>query len=298
MSRTEASAEPAASPARSRWWLRYDHRFTPPLFITLILLVGHLSFGILEGYGQIVLAIGAAIAAELVLSRLFRGQWPHLASAYITGISVGILVRTPYFWPFALCSVLSIMSKYVLHVKGQHLWNPSNFGICAMLFLAPWAVASLSIQWGNHVWPMVVIWILGSVIIWKLRRFHICAVYVAGFILFTWVRTLYTGHSFWAELAPITGPMYQLFIFFMITDPKTTVKSRGGQCLVAFLVAFAEMILRLNESVHAPYYALFLVGPAANLVSLWWRSRTAPDPAGPARRTERRSASTVGKGAT
>ena len=28
------------------------------------------------------------------------------------------------------------MSKYVLRVKGRHIWNPSNFGISVMLFLA------------------------------------------------------------------------------------------------------------------------------------------------------------------
>ena len=40
--------------------------------------------------------------------------------------------------------------------------------------------------------------------------------------------------------------------------------------LVAFLVALAEAILRLNRVVHAPYYALFLVGPAANAIEIWW----------------------------
>jgi len=69
-------------------------------------------------------------------------------------------------------------------------------------------------------------------------------------------------------VAPITGPMYQLFIFFMITDPKTTVRSFRGQCGVAFLVAAAEAAFRLTEFVHAPYYALFLVGPATNLIEI------------------------------
>ena len=50
----------------------------------------------------------------------------------------------------------------------------------------------------------------------------------------------------------------------MITDPKTTVRTKWGQCAVAFAVALAEAILRLDRVVHAPYYALFLVGPAAN----------------------------------
>ena len=55
--------------------------------------------------------------------------------------------------------------------------------------------------------------------------------------------------------------------------PKTTVKTKIGQCVVAFLVAFAEFILRLMQVVYAPFYALFLVGPAANLIEIWWESR-------------------------
>ena len=77
-----------------------------------------------------------------------------------------------------------------------------------------------------------------------------------------------TGHPFLSEVAPVTGPMYQLFIFFMITDPKTTVRSFRGQCLVAFLVAVVEAGFRLMQFVHAPYYALFVVGPIANLIEI------------------------------
>ena len=259
----------------SAWGFRYDRRYTAPLFVTAILLAGHVSFGILESYEKTLLAIGAAVVVEIGLSRLLRGEWPHLASAYITGISVGILIRSPLYWPFALCGMISIASKYVLRVRGRHIFNPSNFGICAMLFLAPYAVAHLSVQWGNNLWPMLVIWILGSVIIWRLKRFHICATYVAGFLLFAFLRTWFTGDSFLAEVSPITGPMYQLFVFFMITDPKTTVASKTGQSAVAFAVAFVEFLMRLGEIVHAPFYALFFVGPIALLIEMWLKDRKA-----------------------
>jgi Na+-translocating ferredoxin:NAD+ oxidoreductase RnfD subunit len=258
--------------ARARWF-KFDQRYLAPLFITCILIAGQLSFGFLESLSRTVLAIITALVVELVVARLYWGRWPHLASAYVSGISVGILVRSPAFWPYALCSAISVTSKYVLRIKDRHLWNPSNFGICVMLLLAPETVASLSIQWGNYLLPMIVIWILGSIIIWQFKRFHICATYVLSFMLFALVRSWITGHPFLAEVAPITGPMYQLFIFFMITDPKTTVQTKWGQCVVVFLVALVEMILRLNESVYAPFYALFLVGPAANLVEIWWISR-------------------------
>jgi len=62
--------------------------------------------------------------------------------------------------------------------------------------------------------------------------------------------------------------MYQLFIFFMVTDPKVGVRSKLGQVVVVVLVAFVEMLLRLNEVIYAPFYALFLVGPSALLVEM------------------------------
>lgn len=250
-----------------------DSRYLAPIFITCILLAGQLSFGMLESYPRTVLAIVTAIAAELIMGKLYFGKWPHPASSYISGISVGILLRSPAYWPYALCSLISITSKYVLRVKDRHIWNPSNFGISAMLLLAPATVASLSIQWGNNLLPMVVIWLLGCIIVWRVRRLHITATYVISFLLFSLLRSYITHDPWLSEVSPITGPMYQLFIFFMITDPKTTVHSKRGQCTVAFLVAAVEMVLRLFRSVYAPFYALFLVGPAANLIEEWYKTR-------------------------
>ena len=271
-------AEPTSGPL-FRGWTPVSSRlnpYLPPIFITLILLVGHLSFGILESYQKTILAIVSSMACELVLSRLLLHKWPNLASSYITGISVGILLRSPGYWPYAVCAMLAITSKYVLRVKGRHLFNPSNFGICAMLFLASDAVATLSIQWGNNLGAMAVIWVLGSLIIWRARRFHICATYVVSFLLLSVVRAWITGDPWLSEVSPITGPEYQLFIFFMITDPKTTVRSKWGQCVVAFLVALVEMFFRLGQSIYAPLYALFFVGPVALAFEMWITSRRSP----------------------
>jgi len=258
----------------SRWrtWLSLENRFVPPVFITLILLIGNLSFGILEGYKKTLLAIAVSIATELILGKVVVGKWPNVASAYISGISVGILLRSPVFWPYALCAMIAITSKYVLRVKNRHIWNPSNFGICVVLFLAAESVTALSIQWGNSLWAMLVIWSLGSIIIWRLKRFHICLTYVVSFLLFAILRAWMVGDPIVSEISPITGPEYQLFIFFMITDPKTTVRSKSGQIVVAFLIAAVEMVLRLNSSIYAPLYALFMVGPVAILIENWWTS--------------------------
>jgi Na+-translocating ferredoxin:NAD+ oxidoreductase RnfD subunit len=117
---------------------------------------------------------------------------------------------------------------------------------------------------------MAVIWLLGSVIVHRVGRLHISATYVASFFLFSLTRTAVTGNPWLATIAPITGPMYQLFVFFMVTDPRTTVRNKWTQSAVVVLVAFVEMLLRLAEVVYAPLYALFLVGPSAMLLETWW----------------------------
>jgi Na+-transporting NADH:ubiquinone oxidoreductase subunit NqrB len=248
--------------------MRFDKRYLAPVLVTIVLVVGQVSFGFLESWWRTAFAILTSIAIEMALGRMIVGKWPHLASAYISGISIGMLLRSPEFWPYPLCAAISIVSKYVLRVDGRHIWNPSNFGIVAMLVLASDTVASLSVQWGNNLLPMVVVWAFGAIIIHSLGRFHITLTYVASFLFFAGVRHLVTGHPFLAEAAPLTGPMYQLYIFFMITDPKTTVHPKWAQCLVAFCVAAVEAALRLMQFVHAPYYALFIVGPIANLIEI------------------------------
>jgi hypothetical protein len=285
-----------------RGLLKRDKRFHAPLLVTSILVLGDAGFSILENhaspflawatrgvvttYSPTFVAILITIAAEMVLGRFFYGKWPHLASAYVSGISAGILIKSPELWPFIFVGLLSITSKYVLRIGDRHLWNPTNFGMTVMLGLAPQSCASLSVQAGNEVWALLTIWFLGGMILYQLGRLHIPVAFLLTFIPLSYFRAWYTGDPVMAELAPITGPMFQLYIFFMITDPKTTTKSKWSQVLVAVLVAVAETFYRLAfRDIHSLYHALFTVGPIANLIEMgavnWTTPRKAPAPVPP-----------------
>ncbi len=206
-----------------------DSRFTPPIFITLILLIGNLSFGILESYQKTLLAIVTAIAAEMVLGRIFLRKWPHPASAYITGISVGILLRSPAFWPYALCAA----ALHHLKVRAARSRTPhlEPFELRHLRH----AVSRVGIRGGaQHSMgqqPCVAALSSGC---WA-RSF--CGARSAStsrsptwfaFFLLALLRAHITGDPWQSEVAPITGPEYQLFMFFMITDPRTTVRSLEG----------------------------------------------------------------------
>jgi len=70
-----------------------------------------------------------------------------------------------------------------------------------------------------------------------------------------------------AEIAPITGPMYQLFVFFMITDPRP-LEVEAGPCVVAFAWPWRNDFCGLI-SVYAPLYALFMSVRSMSSES-WW----------------------------
>ncbi len=261
-----------------------ENPYLAPILITCILVAGHLTYGFLEAVPKTALAIITSIVTEMVLGYFILKRIPPLASAYVTGISVGILIRSPEWWPYAMAAALATTSKYVIRVNNRHLWNPSNLAIVILLIVAHDTVATLSVQWGNDLLPVVVVWLLGSIIISRLKRFHICATYIVSFVFYAWIRSLITGggtmEAFKSEVSPITGPMYQLFIFFMITDPKTTTKQPKVQMLVAFLIATMECILRLLPhyistpaiiilATHAPYFALTIMGPTSNLIEIY-----------------------------
>src|ERR1700751_2332568 len=101
-----------ADPIRRRTNVRFQQLrpYLAPILITLILLIGEFSYGILQSYWFTALAIVSSILLEIALSWFALGRFPHLASAYITGLSVGILVRSPLAspWPYVVTSLLSI----------------------------------------------------------------------------------------------------------------------------------------------------------------------------------------------
>ena len=96
---------------------------------------------------------------------------------------------------------------------------------------------------------------------------HITLTYVASFLVLNTLRSVVLGQPILPEIAPITGPMYQLFVFFMITDPRTVVRGRRPQMIVAVIIALVEAMIRFASDQGWPLPTAFNAAPA--LVALW-----------------------------
>ncbi|MEO8910122.1 MAG: RnfABCDGE type electron transport complex subunit D [Gemmatimonadaceae bacterium] len=278
---TEATA--AGGNPLTRSWRRaseIDPRYLIAFLITLVLVAAQLRYHMLGSYDRLVLALAVCTATEALLSWFDRGKVVNLLSAYISGISLTLLIKPQggALWPFVLGGFLAISSKYVLRHKGNHLWNPTNFAISALLLAAPDRVSILSHQFGNDLTTNLVIWMFGLVIAARVGVIHITLAYVASFLLLGAARAAALGQPVIPEIAPITGPMYQLFVFFMITDPRTVVRGKRGQIVVAVLIAVTETLIRFASdqgwalptafNAAPPILALAIVGPVAKWLDL------------------------------
>ncbi len=248
---------------------RIDQRYLIAFLITLVMVAAQFRFQAIGGYERLAIALGTCVATESLLSWFVRGKVANPLSAYISGISLTLLTKPQgaVLWPFALGGFLAIASKYVLEYRGYHLWNPTNFAICALLLAAPDRISVLSHQWGNDFGTLAVIWAFGLVIASRVKVLHITLAYIVSFLILSIARALLLHEPVLPEVAPITGPMYQLFIFFMITDPRTVVRGWRRQIGVVVVIAIVEAVLRVASDHSAPLPTVLAAAPA--LFALW-----------------------------
>jgi Na+-translocating ferredoxin:NAD+ oxidoreductase RnfD subunit len=288
-------AIPAEPNALVRSWQlgrKIDPRYLIAGLITLVLLVAQFRYHLVGGYERLLVALAVCTATEAVLSWFDRGKVVNLQSAYISGLSLTLLTKPQgaALWPFVIGGFLAISSKYVVRYRGNHLFNPTNFAICALLLIAPDHVSVLSHQFGNDLATNLVIWAFGLVIVARVGVVHVTLAYLAAFFVLSTVRATAMGQPVLPEIAPVTGPMYQLFLFFMITDPRTIVRGKRKQMIVAVLVAIADQLIRVGSdtglplptafNAAPPLLALAIVGPIAKWLDLRRAAPVSRAPAG------------------
>jgi Na+-transporting NADH:ubiquinone oxidoreductase subunit NqrB len=230
-----------------------DPRLHLAAVIISLQVLGQTAFDFDLSIAQILIALATCAVLEVAIA--FRQQhvimWP--ASALLTGNGVAFVLRVPGtqhgdwwstngWWIFAGTAAISLLSKYVIRWRGNHIFNPSNFGlVLCFLVLGSDRAEPLAFWWGPMSFWMAValaIIVLGGLAI--LLRLDLLGIAIGFWVAFAASIAVVaaTGHAMTARyhLGPITSryfwwilvtsPEVLVFMFFMITDPKTTPKGR------------------------------------------------------------------------
>src|ERR1051325_8717806 len=105
---------------------RLDPRYWQIGSLTLLLLYGVFILR----FEVTLLRAALIVLAAIVTQRFFTND---IRSAIISGLSLALLLRSNHLRVMLLAAVIAIASKFVLRVKGKHVFNPTNFSIVALL---------------------------------------------------------------------------------------------------------------------------------------------------------------------
>src|SRR3954447_17920827 len=237
-----------------------DPRLHLAAVITTLQVLGQVAFHFRLSIAEILVSLltCAVLEVGITLRRQHVLMWP--ASALLTGNGVAFILRVPGtqhgdwwsmngWWIFMATAAISLLSKYVIVWRGGHVFNPSNFGlVVCFLVLGRTHAEPLDFWWGPMSWWMALalaIIVTGGFAI--LRRLHLLRValgFWASFAVGIGILAL-AGHSMTARwhLGPISGfhlwsvlitsPEVLVFLFFMITDPKTAPRSPSARLVYA-----------------------------------------------------------------
>jgi hypothetical protein len=285
-----------------------DPRLHLAAVIVSLQVLGQVAFDFRLSIAQILVALLTCAVLEVGIT--FKRQrvimWP--ASALLTGNGVAFILRVPGtehgdwwslkgWWIFAGTAAVALLSKYVIRFRGRHIFNPSNFGlVLCFLLLGPVHADPLEFWWGPMspwmVLALAIITVGGLAILSRLRLLEIAVGFWLAFAAGIAVLAA-SGHEMTARwhLGPISGwdfwqllvfsPEILVFLFFMISDPKTIPEGRLGRRVYAVGIALLAVLLIAPQTTEfatkvAVLAALTLVCAGRPLVDLArsWLERT------------------------
>jgi Na+-transporting NADH:ubiquinone oxidoreductase subunit NqrB len=208
--------------------------------------IGWLDFDVTPA--RAALLVATALATQAVGDWIVGNRLPFLSSArsaLISGLSLCLLLRTNNAGLAAMAAVLTVAGKFVIRVRGKHVFNPTNGGIVAMLLLSNQVWVSPG-QWGAPAFFAFLMACTGSLVVNRAARSDVTYAFIAFYCALLFGRSLYLGEPLTIPLHRLESGALLLFAFFMISDPKTTPDSRVGRVLFAALVAFGAWYVQFR----------------------------------------------------
>ncbi|TNE84259.1 MAG: hypothetical protein EP330_30095 [Deltaproteobacteria bacterium] len=211
-----------------------------PRLYQIATLGGLLAWGVIALDHDIRWELALAMALAAQGTQLLACRWLGLRydpkSPLISTLSLILLLRTHSLAIAVLAGVLTIGSKFVLRVRGKHVFNPTNFGIavCLLAFDGAWVSPG---RWGTAATWAFGLACIGGLVVNRARRADVTWAFLGFWLALVFGRALVLGDPLRIALHQVQNGAFLIFAFFMISDPKTTPDSRLGRVLFALLVA-------------------------------------------------------------
>ncbi|WP_028280790.1 FAD-dependent oxidoreductase [Arthrobacter sp. H5] len=238
------------------------------VFIMLLVLAAFavaLSFAGLLAFspGELGASLAAAVVSSWVGTRLmalvFRTR-PHTESSLITGLLL-FFVMFPSSEPAGLAAIgaaglIASASKYLVAIRGRHVFNPAAFGAVVVTLTGLGAAA----WWPANPAMLPLVLLFTALLLHRNQKLSMGVLFIAVAAGILTVRLAAGGMPVLDALALVFQSYPLLFLVgFMLTEPLTLPPRRWQQLLVAAVVA---IVLALQISIPpvflGPEFALVI----------------------------------------
>jgi Na+-translocating ferredoxin:NAD+ oxidoreductase RnfD subunit len=244
----------------------------------LIFLSSFLLFGVwqLNWQDEIInfcIIVPTVLAVQFCCIKIYKLGNDSLKSALITGFGLTLLFKTDEPWMLFAAAFLAIASKFIVRIRGKHIFNPANFGIISsiLLFKQGWIAPG---QWGSSLLLLLIIGSAGVMVLQRANRIDTGFAFIGTLFLLDFLRVIvYQGWEWDVLWHKYLNGSVLLFSFFMITDPASTPNHRTARIIWAAGVAALCFYLQSFVQVHtAPIWALFIVSPLTLIFDIMFKA--------------------------
>ncbi len=253
-------------------WFLSDGRHFQIIFLSCFLCYGILQLQWDAEASRYAIIAATCFGTQAAFISLRGLEWRTLKSAAITTLGLCLLFKSGGGITLVLGAFVAIASKFVLRVKGKHIFNPANIGIVAAMLLTGDAWVSPG-QWGSGAALVFLVGAAGLMVVLRVGRIDTSIAFLVAFAALHFARNvLYLGWDIDVWLHQLTNGSLLLFTFFMITDPVTTPSAPQARIGWSIAVAVLAFLLGWKFFVNAaPVWALFFISASTPLVDLIWK---------------------------
>jgi Na+-transporting NADH:ubiquinone oxidoreductase subunit NqrB len=231
---------------------------------------------------DIVVVLATALSLQWAMSMIFACRFDP-KSAFITSLSLILLLRTEGLTLLAAAAAIAIGSKFLVRFRGKHIFNPANIGIVLVTLMSQSAWTTPG-QWGTALWLAALIAGAGFFVSYRAARLDVPLIFLGAFAALIITRALWLGDPLAIPFLRLQNGALVLFAFFMISDPKTTPDGFKARAVFAVGTAFVGYVLTYHFFMSdGIFYALAIACALRPLIEIFdtaapyqWGDRPTP----------------------
>ena len=211
--------------------------------IFLLVVAFFLSLGRALSYDPFALLVSIAflLAVCVIINRLFAttfGVPANVESVYISALILA-LILTPIkslndLWFFGWAALWAMASKYILAIKGKHIFNPVAFAVALTYFTINQAAS----WWVGSGWMAPFVLLGGLLVVRKIGRFDLVLSFLFTALVIVLLTAIFSNDFLATVQNVVLSSPLLFFAFIILTEPLTTPPTRSKRIYYGVLVGF------------------------------------------------------------